>query len=93
MKKLFTLLFAITISQIYSQNITNKVSIKIHDIKGYGEYEEFVKKSVEKLEKLLNSKEFEDEFKKTKMTQTKGNTKNELRRRWYKMDEKLCCWF
>ena len=78
MKKLFTLLFAITISQIYSQNITNKVSIKIHDIKGYGAYEEFAKKSVEKLEELLNSKEFEDEFIKTKMTQRKGKNKKEL---------------
>ena len=74
MRKMFILLLAFTFGQGFSQ----KTTIKIHDIKGYGEYEEFVRKSVEKLEKLLNSKEFEDEFKKTKMTQTKGNTKNEL---------------
>ncbi len=78
MKKLTLVLIIISNINSYSQTDYENVSIKIHDIKGYGEYEEFARVAVDKLEILLNSKKFESEFEKAKMTQKKGNNNAEL---------------
>lgn len=78
MKNITTLILTLLTIQCYCQVSQESVSIKIHDIKGYGQYEEFARKSVEKLQTLLNSESFKNEFTKTKMTQMGGYSKTEL---------------
>jgi hypothetical protein len=78
MKILPVILVFLTSFNSFSQTSHEAVSIQIHDIKGYGEYENFARQSVEKLETLLNSESFISEFSKLKMTQTRGYGKTEL---------------
>jgi hypothetical protein len=78
MKFLNIIFFILIIFESYSQTTYDNVSIAIHDIKGYGEYEAFARESVKKLEEFLNSKEFENEFRNMRMTQTKRYDKTEL---------------
>lgn len=78
MKQVCLIILILSSYKSYTQTSNKVVSIMIHDIKGYGEFESFAKESVRKLEALLNSKEFETKFNDLKMTQTKGYSKTEL---------------
>lgn len=79
-----SLLFCLT---IYAQNSQKNVAIEIHEIKGYGEYENFAKISIEKLDSLLNSELFRVSFKKLKMTQKMGYTNSQLLNLIYNANE------
>lgn len=73
----FGLLLALSIStSLFGQ--TQKVTVKLHSIEGYGEHEEFARKAAKLLEDVLNSKEFEDKVKNATFTKTNNLTNVQL---------------
>jgi hypothetical protein len=78
MKAFTILIFVLFFLHSYPQTAADQVTLSIQDIKGYGEYESFAQESIQRLEQLLNSELFHDEFFNIKMTQTRGYDKTEL---------------
>lgn len=77
MKHLNLLIVALSIvltSVVNAQNIT----VKVHEVKGYGEYEDFARKAAKELEKILNSPEFDKAFLQLKMTQRKRHSNERI---------------
>ena len=68
-------IFTITIFSAYGQQ---KVTIKLHSISGYEDYESFANLAIQKLEYVVNSEEFKQRVLNEKFTKTNGLSNHEI---------------